>query len=33
MGSCGNTNLRELMVIDDQDKREEISFEVCLGKL
>lgn len=33
MGSAGNTILRESMVIDDQDKHEEISFEVCLGKL
>ena len=33
MGSCGNTILRESMIIDDQDKHEEISFEVCLGNL
>ena len=33
MGSCGNTFLRESMVIDDQDKHEGISFEVCLDKL
>ena len=33
MGSCGNTILREAMIIDDQDKHEEISFEVCLGNL
>ena len=32
IGSYGNTILRESMVIDDQDKHKEISFEVFLGK-
>ena len=33
MGSCGNTILRESMVVEYQGKHEEVSFEVCLGKL